>query len=125
MKYPLLVLLLVLVSCQEEIELGNSDLVPKINLIEIEELKKKPTEFNNDTIRLKCAIYLTMENHSFYNKDYSIWIDSFNPATDLKTGWEKFNNKKVELIGLYQSGKTGHLGLYNGKFIEIYYIKSE
>ena len=37
----------------------------------------------------------------------------------------KMNGEKVEIIGLYKAGKTGYLGLYDGQFKEIYYIKTE
>ena len=125
-KYKILIFIGLLFSCNtHKTEFGNAEISKKINLTEISELSKNRTEFNNDTLKLIGELHLDLENKGLYNKSEKIWINSFQPATELDSVWKQINGKKVELIGLYKSGKTGHLGLYNGQFTEIYYIRTE
>ncbi|WP_143036912.1 hypothetical protein [Aequorivita viscosa] len=125
-KYKILILIGLLVSCiTEKTEYGNAELSQKINLTEISSVFKNSTEFNNDTLKISGVLHLDLENKGIYAKSDKIWLNSFKPATELDSVWKRMNGKKVELIGLYKSGKTGHLGLYNGQFTEIYYIKTK
>ncbi len=70
----------------------------------IEDLRNNRLLFNNDTEKIR--------------------IESFSLANTLDSLRDKMYEQKVEIIELNKSGKTGHLGLYNGKFIEVYYLKS-
>jgi hypothetical protein len=125
-RFKILIIIGLIISCNSnKIEFGNADLSQKLELTNIRDLMKKPTEFNNDTLKIIGEFHLTMENRGIYWKSQQIWIDSFKPATELDSVWKNMNGKKVEIIGLYKAGKTGHLGLYNGQFKEIYYIKTE
>ncbi len=125
-KFKILILIGLLISCKSnETEFGNVELSQRINLTDISDLKNKPTEFENDTLKLIGELHLDLENKGIYVESEKIWIDSFKPATELDSVWKKMNGRKVELIGLYKSGITGHLGLYNGQFTEIYYISTE
>tara|TARA_B100001765_G_scaffold212469_1_gene176608 strand:- start:1132 stop:1536 length:405 start_codon:yes stop_codon:yes gene_type:complete len=125
-KHKILIFIGLLVSCNTyKTEFGNAEISEKISLTDISELSKNRTEYDNDTLRIIGELHLDLENKGLYKESEKIWIHSFKPATELDSVWKKINGKKVELIGLYKSGKTGHLGLYNGQFIEIYYIKTE
>tara|TARA_R110002012_G_scaffold295589_1_gene492245 strand:- start:1296 stop:1679 length:384 start_codon:yes stop_codon:yes gene_type:complete len=125
-KYRILIFIGLLVSCNtQKTEYGNAKISHKISLTDISELSKNRTDFDNDTLKIIGELHLDLENKGIYNESEKIWIDSFKPATELDSVWKKLNGKKVELIGLYKSGKTGHLGLYNGQFKEIYYIKTD
>ena len=121
-KFKIIIFIGLLISCStKKAEFGNAELSQKITLTDITLLKENPTDFDNDTLKIVGKLYLTLENKGIDD----IWIPSFKPATELDSVWNKMNEKKVELIGLYKSGKTGHLGLYNGQFTEIYYIKTK
>ncbi|MGV6832046.1 MAG: hypothetical protein ACWA5P_10875 [bacterium] len=125
-KLKFLIFIGLLVSCNtKKAEFGNADLSQKINLTKITDLKEKLPEFDNDTLRITGELHVDLENKGIFYNSEKIWIDSFKPATELDTVWRKMNGKTVEIIGRYKSGKTGHLGLYNGKFTEIYYIKTK
>lgn len=125
-KFRILIFIGLLISCNtKQTEYGNGELFQKINLTEIGALKENSTEFDNDTIKILGELHLDLENKGIYGDSKKIWIDSFKPATELDSVWKKMNGKRVQLIGLYKSGKTGHLGLYDGQFIEVYYIKTE
>ncbi|WP_139242023.1 hypothetical protein [Aquimarina spongiae] len=123
-KFKILIFIGFLISCnKEKTEFGNAELSQRINLIEITDLTENSSDFDNDTLKIIGDLHLELENKGIFSKSGKIWIDSFKPATELDTVWKKMNGKTVEIIGLYKSGKTGHLGLYNGEFKEIYYIK--
>ncbi len=125
-KYKILIFIGLLVSCNSnKIEFGDDELSQKIELTNISVLIENPTEFDNDTLKIIGEFHLTMENRGIYWKSQQIWIDSFKPATELDSVSKNMNGKKVEIIGLYKAGKTGHLGLYDGQLKEIYYIKTE
>lgn len=125
-KYKILIFIGLLVSCNaNEAEFGDAELSQKIELTNIRDLVKNPTEFDNDTLKISGELHLDLENKGVFYKSQKIWIDSFKPATELDSVWEKMNGKKVEIIGLYKTGKTGHLGLYDGQLKEVYYIKTE
>ena len=125
-KYKILIFIGLLVSCNpNKSEFGDAELTRKIKLANISDLSKKSNEFDNDTLKIIGELHLDLENKGVYYKSRRIWIDSFKPATELDSVWEKMNGKKVEIIGLYKAGQTGHLGLYDGQFKEIYYIKTE
>ena len=87
-------------------------------------MEKNPADFDNDTLRLSGDLHLDLENKGIFLKSHKIWIESFRPATELDSAWNNMNGKQVEIIGLYQAGKTGHLGQFDGQFKEIYYIKT-
>ena len=115
-----------LVSCNpNKTEFGNADLSNKIELTDINDLNKNPTDFDNDTLKIIGELHLDLENKGIFDQSGKIWVESFKPATELDSVWKKLNGKKVEIIGFYKAGKTGHLGIYNGQFKEIYYIKAE
>ena len=115
-----------IISCNSnKIEFGNADLSQKIELTDIGDLMKHPIKSHNDTIKIIGEFHFTLENRGIYWKSQQIWIDSFKPATELDSVGKKMNGKRVEIIGLYRAGKTGHLGLYNGKFKEVYSFKTE
>ncbi len=125
-KHLFLILIGLLVSCNEShLEYGNTELSAKFNVTKIETIEKNPTELNMDTIRIIGQLGLDLENKGINHKTFPIWINSFHPATKMDSVWKNMNYKKVEIIGLYKSGKTGHLGLYNGQLKEIYYIKTK
>ena len=125
-KFKILLFIGVLFSCNtEKTEYGNAVLSQKIHLTEISSVFKNSTEFNKDTLKISGELHLDLENKGIYAESDKIWLNSFKPATELDSVWKRMNGKKVELIGLYKSGKTGHLGLYNGQFTEIYYIKTK
>ncbi|UAB75645.1 hypothetical protein [Mesoflavibacter sp. SCSIO 43206] len=125
-KFKILLFIGVLFSCNtEKTEYVNAVLSQKIHLTEISSVFKNSTEFNKDTLKISGELHLDLENKGIYAESDKIWLNSFKPATELDSVWKRMNGKKVELIGLYKSGKTGHLGLYNGQFTEIYYIKTK
>ncbi len=125
-KFKILIVIGLLFSCNRlKIEYGNAELSQKINLTEISDLLKNPTVFNNDTLKISGELHLDLENKGIYDESDKIWLNTFEPATKLDSVWNKMNGKRVVLVGLYKSGKTGHLGLYNGQFTQIYYIKTE
>jgi len=125
-KFKILLFIGLLFSCNtEKTEYGNAELSQKIHLTEISSIFKNSTEFNNDTLKISGELHLDLENKGIYAESDKIWLNSFKPATELDSVWKRMNGKKVELIGLYKSGKTGHLGLYNGQFTEIYFIKTK
>jgi hypothetical protein len=125
-KFKFIILIGLLVSCNpNKIEFGNVELSQKLELTNISVLIKNATEFDNDTLKIIGKLHLDMENKGIYSKSQQIWIDSFKPATEFDSVWKKLNGKKVEIIGLYKAGKTGHLGLYDGQLKEIYYIRTE
>ncbi|SKB35196.1 hypothetical protein SAMN05660776_0638 [Salegentibacter holothuriorum] len=125
-KYRFLLLIGLIVSCSSnQTEFGNSELLQKHNPITISELKENPTDFDNDTVRLVGELHLDLENKGISFDSHKIWIDSFKPASDLDTIWEYMNGKEIEIIGLYQSGHSGHLGIYDGQLKEVYYIKTK
>jgi hypothetical protein len=126
-KYLILSIFCLIVSCKEKVEYGDAKLTEKIDLTRIETLKKQPEGFNNDTIRIKGKVFIEWENVAIVNDEFSIWINSFEPAIGMELADEsdkKLNGKNVELIGIYKAGMTGHLGRYNGRLSEIFYIKS-
>lgn len=125
-KYIVIFSIGLIISCDsKKLEFGNAGLSQKIELTNINDLMKNPTEFDNDTLKIIGEFHLTMENRGVYWKSKQIWIDSFKPATELDSVWKNMNEKKVKIIGLYKAGKAGHLGLYDGQFKEIYYIRTE
>ncbi len=125
-KYKVLIFIGLLVSCNpNKTEFGNAELSQKIKLTNFSTLIKNPTEFDNDTLKIIGELHLDLENKRIYYKSQKIWIESFKPATELDSVWIKMNGEKVEIIGLYKAGKSGYLGLYDGQFKEIYYIKTE
>ena len=125
-RSKILIIIGLIISCNSnKIEFGNADLSQKIELIDIGDLMRHPIKFHNDTIKIIGEFHFTLENRGIYWKSQQIWIDSFKPATELDSVGKKMNGKRVEIIGLYRAGKTGHLGLYNGKFKEVYSFKTE
>tara|TARA_R100000544_G_C2205167_1_gene48875 strand:- start:24 stop:371 length:348 start_codon:yes stop_codon:yes gene_type:complete len=115
-----------MISCNSnKVEFGNTELSQKIELTNISDSLQNPTEFDNDTLKIVGELHLDLENKGVFAKSEKIWIKSFKPATELDSVWKKMNRRKVEIIGLYKAGKTGHLGLYNGQLKEIYYIKTK
>ena len=125
-RFKILIVIGLVISCNSnKIEFGNTELSQKIELTNISDLLQNPTEFDNDTLKIVGELHLDLENKGIFSKSEKIWIQSFKPATELDSVWKKINGKKVEIIGLYKAGKTGHLGLYNGKLKEIYYIKTK
>ncbi|MDT0648422.1 hypothetical protein RM545_17150 [Zunongwangia sp. F260] len=97
----------------------------KHNPITNSQLKENNSDFDNDTVRLVGELHLDLENKGIFLDSHKIWIDSFKPASDLDTIWEYMNGKEIEIIGLYQSGQSGHLGFYDGQLKEVYYIKTK
>lgn len=125
-RFKILIVIGLIISCNSnKIEFGNTELSQKIELTNISDLLQNPTEFDNDTLKIVGELHLDLENKGIFAKSEKIWIQSFKPATELDSVWKKINGKKVEIIGLYKAGKTGHLGLYNGQLKEIYYIKTK
>ena len=125
-KIKILIFIGLIISCNSnKIEFGNTELSQKIELTNISDLMQNPTEFDNDTLKIVGELHLDLENKGIFSKSEKIWINSFKPATELDSVWKRINGKKVEIIGLYKAGKTGHLGLYNGQLKEIYYIKTK
>jgi len=125
-KIKILIFIGLIISCNSnKIEFGNIELSQKIELTNISDLMQNPTGFDNDTLKIVGELHLDLENKGFFSKSEKIWINSFKPATELDSVWKRINGKKVEIIGLYKAGKTGHLGLYNGQLKEIYYIKTK
>jgi hypothetical protein len=125
-KHLILIFIGLIFSCNtQKTEFGNAEILQKVSLTNINELSKNRTEFDNDTLKIIGELHLDLENKGIYVESEKIWIKSFKPATELDSVWRKMNGKKVEIIGLYKSGKTGHLGLYNGQLKEIYYIKTK
>ncbi|QXP78817.1 MULTISPECIES: hypothetical protein [Winogradskyella] len=125
-KIKILIFIGLIISCNSnKIEFGNTELSQKIELTNISDLMQNPTGFDNDTLKIVGELHLDLENKGIFSKSEKIWINSFKPATELDSVWKRINGKKVEIIGLYKAGKTGHLGLYNGQLKEIYYIKTK
>jgi hypothetical protein len=125
-KIKILIFIGLIISCNSnKIEFGNTELSQKIELTNISDLMQNPTAFDNDTLKIVGELHLDLENKGIFSKSEKIWINSFKPATELDSVWKRINGKKVEIIGLYKAGKTGHLGLYNGQLKEIYYIKTK
>ncbi|WP_179333042.1 hypothetical protein [Winogradskyella costae] len=125
-KIKILIFIGLIISCNSnKIEFGNTELSQKIELMNISDLMQNPTGFDNDTLKIVGELHLDLENKGIFSKSEKIWINSFKPATELDSVWKRINGKKVEIIGLYKAGKTGHLGLYNGQLKEIYYIKTK
>ncbi|WP_243472544.1 hypothetical protein [Winogradskyella sp. MH6] len=125
LKILLIILPFVLFSCKKEYDYGNSELFEKIDLTDINILKGYRTKFDNDTLRVKGKVTISFENISIGNGDSWIWVDSFEPAVEFDTVYNNLNYREVELIGLFDSKNTGHLGQYNGGFEKIYAIKTE
>ncbi|WP_179346703.1 hypothetical protein [Winogradskyella ursingii] len=125
-KHLILIFIGLIVSCNtQKTEFGNAEILQKVSLTNISELSENRTEFDNDTLKIIGELHLDLENKGIYVESEKIWIKSFKPATELDSVWKKMNGRKVEIIGLYKAGKTGHLGLYNGQLKEIYYIKTK
>ncbi len=127
-KYIILGFILFIFSCKESKEYGNLQLPSRIQLTNIECLKNNLSEFNNDTLRIRGKLFIEFENVGIVNDGISIWINNFKPAVKIEFGDENYeilNNTNVEIIGKYKSGKTGHLGLYDGEFEEIFFIKTD
>ena len=125
-RFNILIVIGLMISCNSnKVEFGNTELSQKIELTNISDSLQNPTEFDNDTLKIVGELHLDLENKGVFAKSEKIWIKSFKPATELDSVWKKMNRRKVEIIGLYKAGKTGHLGLYNGQLKEIYYIKTK
>jgi len=125
-RFKILIFIGLIISCNSnKIEFGNTELSQKIELTNISDLMQNPTGFDNDTLKIVGELHLDLENKGIFSKSEKIWINSFKPATELDSVWKRINGKKVEIIGLYKAGNTGHLGLYNGQLKEIYYIKTK
>ena len=125
-KGSILIFTILITSCNtQRTEFGNAEISRKLSLTNIKELSENQTAFDNDTLKIIGELHLDLENKGIFSKSEKIWINSFKPTTELDSTWKKLNGKEVEIIGLYKAGKTGHLGLYNGQFKEVYYIKTE
>ena len=125
-KHLFLFLILLIVSCNtQKTEFGNAEISNRVSLTDISELSGNLADFDNDTLKITGELHLDLENKGIYVESEKIWIKSFKPATELDSVWKKINRKKVEIIGLYKSGQTGHLGVYNGQLEEVYYIKTQ
>ena len=117
-----------LFSCNEGVEYGNVNLIERFDPVDIEILKSNPEKFNSDTLRISGRVFIQMGNVSISNDEFSIWINNFEPAVKVDfadNSYRKLNEKNVELIGIYKSGKSGNLSLYDGKFTKILYIKTD
>lgn len=97
-KYKILIFIGLLISCNpNKPEFGDAELSRKIKLTDISDLSKEPTEFDNDTLKIIGELHLDLENKGVFYKSKRIWIDSFKPATELDSVWEKMNGKKSKL----------------------------
>ena len=125
LKLLLVLFPVVFFSCEKEFDYGNSELFEKIDLTDINILKEDRAKFDNDTLRVIGKVSMSFENISIGNGDSWIWIDSFKPAVKFDTVYNNLNFCEVQLIGLFDSKNTGHLGQYNGGLKKIYAIKTE
>ncbi len=123
--YLLLLIICISFSCSEKKHFGNSELKEKITEVSKEDFANKQ-KFDDDTIKLEGRIFLDLENKFIEVANRKIWINSFEPATNLDEKlFDKLNNKKVVLIGLYQIENTGHLNQYDEQIKNIYYLRIE
>ena len=117
-----------LTSCQEPMEFGNSKLAEDIDFISLEQFEQNPENYHNDTIKIRGTLYVEYENVSIKLNNISIWIETFEPS--IIGGLEedkrkKLNGDNVELTGIYNAEQKGHLGLFNGHFTKVFYMKSK
>lgn len=128
--FQLCIILIITVSCSKPESYGDIDLDKSFELINISDIKTKSSRFDNDTIKISGKLYLEFENVGIFNESLSIWINNLKPAIsdDIKFGdrmHKELNGKYVTLIGIYKSGKTGHLNRYDGEFKKILYLRTE
>jgi hypothetical protein len=126
LKHIIIFIIGLFVSCNSNLtEYGNAELSKEYKSVNISNLMENPADFNNDTLKIEGELHLDLENRGVFLKSNKIWINTFKPATDFDSVWNNMNGEYVEIIGLYQSEETGHLGIYNGQFKEVYYIKTD
>ncbi|WP_299229694.1 hypothetical protein [uncultured Psychroserpens sp.] len=123
--YYLLLISLLIFACSKNQEYGNSEIINKYEFTDFQSVVKNPKEFYKDTLRIKGQITMSSHNVSITDGKSWIWIDSFEPAVDYDTVYQNLNMRDVELIGVFDFREKGFMDSYDGKFTELFYIKTE
>ena len=123
--YYILFISFLIFACKENQEYGNSELTSKYEFTDFQSVITNPKEFYKDTLRIKGQITMSSHNVSITDGNSWIWIDSFEPAVDFDNVYENLNMRNVELIGIFDFREKGFKDSYDGKFTELFYIKSE
>ena len=81
-RYAIILSLVFFWACSSTpIEYGDKYLSQRINISDAKSLKRKPEQFNLDTIRTVGKLDLDLENKALVQGSNLIWIHSFKPAT--------------------------------------------
>lgn len=92
--------------------------------VSFEELSKQPSYYHNKKIRIDGYFYSGFEEFAIYESKKSndskpgVWID-FNDKLNLyqNNKYKEFEEKKLDLIGIYDAEEHGHLNQYLGELL--------
>ncbi len=98
------------------------------------ELLANPKKYDLKCIELRgyfvseyenIALYLSEEDIENHNFQSAIWVDfdKNHPLSSSDSLTKLFNSKDIKVKGIYDIGRRGHLGSYQGSLKNVYYIE--